>query len=126
MGDELSFDVLAAGLRRDSQDVNTFIEVLTSRLEATLPSLVTVKRAGLFGKDRPVRQLTVQFDRWQYQLTRDRGRLAPVRIKLVGGVGIKTEPVSLEEWIRGVAEELWNFAGHREDARAALEKFLLP
>lgn len=123
--DELSFDLVAAGLGRDSQDIDTFIEVLANRLQGSMPRIVTIKRGGFFGKDRPVKQLSVQFEQWQYQLNRDKGHANFSRVKLVGGVGIKTETLSLAEWIQGLAQELVQFARDHEETRQALENFLL-
>lgn len=125
MADDLSFDILAAGLRRDVADLDTFIEVLAKRMEATLPHLVSAVRAGLFGKKGPVRQLSLTFDQWQYGVNRDHGRLVFTRTKLVRGVGIKNEVLDLDEWIKGLAQELMTVANARQEAREALERFLL-
>ncbi|MCY0865452.1 MAG: hypothetical protein OWQ57_10910 [Sulfobacillus sp.] len=124
--DELSFELLAAGLRQDSHDLGRFSEVLATKLEAALPGQVTVTRqGGLFQKVKPVKTVTVQLEPWQYELSVDQGRPTTRRVKRVRGVAIKTEPLSLAAWIEELAKSLYEVAQKEEAARLALERFLI-
>lgn len=126
MAEELTFDLLAASLRKDSHDLLMFAEVLAKKLEAALPQNVTVKRQGtLFSKQKSVRELTVTFDNFEYRMEVSRGRIMSYRQKRVRGIAIKTEEMGLESWINEIANELLKLAGSREDAREAVERFLL-
>lgn len=126
MTEDLSFEVLAATLRQDSHDLNTFVEVLAKRLEASLPANVTVNRqGGLFAKYRPVKSLSITFGDMTYLLERQRGGLELRRSKVVRGIALKTEPMTLDQWIAAVSRELADWAAQHQSAREALERFLL-
>ncbi len=124
--DSLSFDVLAASLRRDTRDLAVFSEVLAKKLEQAVPGFVRVERqGGLFQKNPPVRRLVVTFEPWQYVLENQRGRVSTSRVKMVRGVAIKTDPMELNPWIDAISEELVRVASHEATARESLERFLL-
>lgn len=126
MDDSLSFDILAASLRQDSRDLSVFSEVLAKKLEGAVPGYCQVERqGGLFQKNPPVRRIIVTLDPWQYILENQRGRVSTVRVKLVRGVAIKTDPMELNPWIDALSQELVQVASHEAQARESLERFLL-
>lgn len=124
--DSLSFDVLAASLRQDNEDLKVFTEVLAKKLEQAAPAFVRVERAGgLFQKNPTVKRIVVSFEPWQYVLENQRGRLNTSRSKLVRGVAIKSELLDLNPWIDALSQELVARASQEAAARESLERFLL-
>lgn len=124
--DSLSFDVLAASLRQDNEDLKVFTEVLAKKLEQAAPAFVHVERAGgLFQKNPTVKRIVVSFEPWQYVLENQRGRLNTSRSKLVRGVAIKSELLDLNPWIDALSQELVARASQEAAARESLERFLL-
>lgn len=126
MADELSFDILSASLRQDTRDLAVYTDVLSKKLEQAIPSFVEVERqGGLFKKSTAIKRITITLDPWQYRLEVDRGRLSTLRIKMVRGVAIKSEPLTLDAWVDALSQDLLVIAASRQDARQSLERFLL-
>lgn len=127
MGPEDSFDLSAAGLRADGSDLRISIEVLASKLEASLPAQTRVQRTGggLLGRrEKQVRRLSVELGETAYELTVDRGRVEGTRERRVGGISIKREPLGPSEWVSALTDDLRVMAAESADARAALERLL--
>lgn len=124
---EDDFDLSAAGLRADGSDLGTSIEVLASKLEASLPAQTRVQRTGrgLLGRgSKQVRSLSVELGETAYELTVDRGRVEGARERRVGGISIKRESLGPTEWVNALTEELRTQAAQSAEARAALEQLL--
>jgi hypothetical protein len=120
------FDLAAAGLRADGADVSTSIEVLASKLEDALPGRTRVERRGrgLFGRERHVRDLSVQLGTCCYRLTVVGDRLEGSRERTVGGISIKRESLEPSAWIAALQADLRDEAERSTEARLALEKLL--
>jgi hypothetical protein len=124
---EETFDLSAAGLRADGEDLRVSLEVLASKLESSLPGRAQVERrgGGLLGRGaKHVRQVKVQLGEMRYQLTLDGERVAGFREREVGGIAIKREPLDPQAWVSALAEDLRAEAQRSADARAALERLL--
>ena len=123
----LQVDVLAAALRMDSQESSDLLEFLAQKLEQSLPQNTTVKRSGWFMFPKhPVQEITVRFDDYQYQITREpHGAFNAKVMKLVRGVVLKTTQVPVEQWTDEVAQQLAVLAGRSAQTRNALNKFIL-
>jgi hypothetical protein len=118
------FDLSAAGLRADGADLRISVEVLASKLEASLPGRTRVERhgGGLLGLgEKRVRQLKVDLSGATYQLTIDGERVEGFRERRVGGISIKREPLAPDEWVAALTEELREEAQRSAQARTALE-----
>ena len=127
MSDEETFDLAAAGLRADGEDLKVSVEVLASKLERSLPEMVRVERSrgGLLGKgERRVRALRVELDGVSYALSVEDGPPDCSRVKTVGGVAIKREALAPDAWVAAVTEALRGEAEHSAKAREALESLL--
>src|SRR5437899_9843587 len=104
MSDELSeplqVEMLAASLRADTTDLQAFLEALAIKLEGALPGATLVTRqTRLFSRERPVREITVTLDEYQYRISREQqGSLITLRAKVVRGIVLKTDHISMEEW----------------------------
>ena len=59
MDGSADFDLVAASLRADAQDLRVFAEALTTKLEQSFPGRCHVDRSGLLGRGN-VRRITVE------------------------------------------------------------------
>lgn len=127
MNDEDTFDLAAAGLRLDSADLTTSVEVLAAKLEQALPGAARVERSGggLLGRgEKRVRKVLVRLGACCYQLAVDGPRVEGFRERQVGGIAIKREPLDTNAWIAALTADLRSEAERSAQARAALEKLL--
>ena len=127
MGAEDTFDLAAAGLRADGEDLRVWLEVLAGKLAEALPSGTTVRRSGggLLGRgERHVTSLAVEVGATKFELSIERGRLLATRQREVGGVAIKRQQLEPQEWIAELTADLRSEAARSAEARAALERLL--
>lgn len=124
---EWSFDTLAASLRMASRDLKTFHEVLAVKLAGALgPDAVTVRRKGLrWQKERPLAALEVNLGDLRLVAEQAGAAMQYRVVKLVRGIALKSEEVSLEAWLEALTRGLWQHAQASEQAQAALERFLM-
>jgi hypothetical protein len=130
MAADETFDLSAAGLRADGSDLRISVEVLAAKLESTLPGRTRVERrgGGLLGRgEKHVRQIQVELGSDSgaggaiYKLTIDGGRVEGFRERKSGGISIKREPLSPDEWVTALTGELQSEAQRSAEARTALE-----
>jgi hypothetical protein len=120
------FDLVAASLRADSSDLETFVEALATKLEASLPGHVKIERRGsrFVPGARPVRSISVPLGDSTLELEHDAGRVSCSRRAVVRGIALRTEELPLGDWIDALSAALVAEAGSSDSARAALEKLL--
>jgi hypothetical protein len=124
MSSEDTFDLSAAGLRADGTDLRISLEVLASKLEASLPGRTHVERrgGGLLGRgSKHVRRLHVELGGCAYELSVDDGRVEGFRERQVGGISIKREPLAPDAWVAALTQDLQSEAQRNAEARTALE-----
>jgi hypothetical protein len=124
---ELDFDLAAAGLRADGEDLRVSLEVLASKLEQALPGRAHVERRGegLLGRGpKHVRLLRVQLGGMRYQLAVDGEHVAGFREREVGGISIKRESLDPQAWVSALTEDLRVEAKRSAQAREALARLL--
>jgi hypothetical protein len=119
------FDLLAASLRADSVDLKAFVEALAAKLGDSFPQRVHIERKGGFlgGKSR-VQRVAVTLGDSEYELRNNEGQVTCQRRNVVRGIALKTEQLSLEQWIDALAGGLVDEAGKTESDRVALERML--
>lgn len=124
--EERHLDLLAATLRADSSDTRALVEALGVKLEEALPRVTVVERKAtrLFTKDKRVEKITVRLGQDSYVLTMSADNARAARSKTVGGITIRNEELSLDEWLRGLTQALASEAERSEAVRAALERLL--
>lgn len=123
----LEVDLLAASLRADTGDLKAFLEALAVKLEGALPlATVVTRQRKLFSKEHPVKEILITMDDYHYRISQEQqGTLLTQRVKVVRGIVLKTEQLSMDQWIEELAMGLARQAAQSAQARAALERFLL-
>jgi hypothetical protein len=126
MAEDVDFELLAASLRADTQDLSVFVEALASKLEGALPQRTRVSRRslGLLGRRKQVRRIEVELGEERYVLVCDGGASEARRAKVVRGVVLKSELLALEEWVESLARAIAMEARTSEHGRQALERLL--
>lgn len=127
MAEEDDFDLQAALLRRDGQDLASSVEVLANKLEEALPGRTTVTRSGggILGKGhKRVREVLVVLGDTSYRLDVDGERIEGFRQREVGGIAIKKEALDAGSWIDALSAALRDEAQRSADLRNALELLL--
>jgi hypothetical protein len=122
----MGFELVAASLRADAGDTRAFTEALARKLEGALPNRVRVERAaGFFSRNHSVQRIQVQLGDWAYELNAGPGSaLDARRTHLVRGVALKSEQMSLDEWIDTLSTDLAALAQHSAQDHAALRRLL--
>jgi membrane protease subunit (stomatin/prohibitin family) len=108
--------MVAAGLRADTADLRTFLDVLAGKLVDALPGRVTVQyESGLFKKERRVQLVRVPLGGSTYQLrwTRD-----TVEATVDSGV------VPLDTWLERLWAELQEQARTTAEGRTAMDQLI--
>jgi hypothetical protein len=121
------FDLAAAGLRTDGNDLRVSLEVLAAKLEESLPGRTHVDRrgGGLLRRGEPhVRGVRVELGGTRYQLAVAGDRVDCFREREVGGISIKRESLDPEAWVAALAGDLRSEAERSADAQAALARLL--
>jgi membrane protease subunit (stomatin/prohibitin family) len=120
-GGQFSFDMLAASIRADSSDLRTFLDVLATKLEGSLPGHVKVEReGGLLHKSERVRRLSVELGDRVYQMEWAQQSLHP----LVGPRGQALSTVSLDDWVGGLWQDLREYSRANAQGKTALDQIL--
>ncbi|MFD3675470.1 hypothetical protein [Streptomyces sp. NPDC058613] len=127
---EREVELLAAALRRDSADLNLYVNVLSANLADSLPpGAVQVKRRRsvaerVAGREGSVAELDVALGEQRLSLRMDRGRVAGEIRHEVRGIVLSRRPAGLDEWIDALARSLAEAAASNARAREAVERFL--
>jgi hypothetical protein len=122
-----AFDLPAAALRADGAEVAMSIEVLASRLEQALPTLTLVERrkvGGFRSKRREVQRIAVSLGEQQFELRRAGGLVHCTRQKVVRGITLNRQELSLADWIDEFNAAVAQSAEVSEVDRLALGKLL--
>lgn len=121
----LDIDLLAASLRADSADLGAFVEALAVKLEEAVPGAVRVerRREGLFGP-KLVRRIVLDAGGRRLELRSAGHGIATYSSRLSGGIVLKSDEVSTDEWLRALGEALAAQAQHSQITRQALERLL--
>ena len=125
-GGEIDVELVAASLRASSSDLKAFVEVLAEKLERALPGRVQVERRStrFLAKEKLVDRIQCQLGDARYVLSTRNG-LEAQRAKAVRGVVLKTEQLSLDDWLGALAHDLAAEAETNEHAQLALQQLLV-
>jgi hypothetical protein len=124
-------DLLVAALRADSADLDVYSRVLTTSLADALPAgMVEVERDQsmrdrLAGRPGVVRTMRIGFGEVSLELSRGKSGAPVARAaRAVRGVIISSREISIDEWVRLLADQLAARAKDSAEARVALAKLL--
>jgi hypothetical protein len=130
----IDLELLAAQLRRHTDDMSLYSGMLLNVLSATLPEeMVSVRREGKWkarrsGRDPAVLGVSVTVGDYRYDLDRTDVGAHPVT-KIChesGGVVLSTKTVTAEEWSTALAGGLAKIAGTNAAAVQALQRLTAP
>jgi hypothetical protein len=115
---------IAAGLTRDyGGDREIFLSLLVEALQPALGDRLRVQRAGWFRRDGPIRRLDLDLDAQRFALDVGKGgSLSATRQRVVRGIALKTEDLSVEAWLQAVAAALADYARTHQEALDALKR----
>lgn len=111
---------LAAGLASDAKSLSAGFERLLQVFTATLPEQTTTHESGMLFKKTT--GFDVSLEEFTFRLRRDGSRLKAERITTIRGITLKTETLSLEEWLTALAEKLSDMAASSGAARDAFSR----
>ena len=122
--DPTDFDMLAASLRSNTEDSQTYLIYLATKMTSALPAHTRVDRKGLF-KNGPPRKVTVTLGDYAYVVEEQGGGLTASRHHVVRGVEISRESTELDLWAEQLVRELARIAERSAAHRTALHKLTL-
>jgi hypothetical protein len=118
--------VLAALVGRQALDLNVYADFLLNTLSGALPpEFVTVQRArSLLRRREDVLAVSVSLGEQRFTLRRasPMARAEPSIGHEVGGIVLKSEPVTLDDWTKRLAAALAELAARNDDAAATLAR----
>jgi hypothetical protein len=116
---------IAGGLARGyAGDREMFLSLLVESLRPALGERLRVERAGgWFRRDGPIRQIELDMDAHRFTLLVGKGgSLSATQCRIVRGIALKTEDLSVEAWLQAVAEAVAEFAHTHQEALEALKR----
>lgn len=122
--DAEDIELAMASLRADASDLGAFVEALALKLEQAVPAGVRVHRgrARPFGPKR-VDRITLDAGGQRLELRVD-DRVRTYCSRLSGGIVIKNDELSTDDWLRALGAALAVQARESETTRQALERLL--
>ena len=125
----LDFDLLAASLRADAVDAETFFRVLAAKLADALGDRVTLERGkGLLKRDRPVTGLVVDLTSAGagsvLSARQEHNDVACTVANRVRGIAVSNKAVPMAQWIEALVANLGEEAKRSEKTWAALHGLL--
>jgi len=122
---DLDLDLLAASLRADASDLGAFVEALAAKLEQAIPGAVSVerRREGMFGPKR-VRRILLDAGGRRLELLTDGASVQTMCSRTSGGIVLKREQLTTDDWLRTLGEALADAARGSLATRQALERLL--
>jgi hypothetical protein len=127
MSAEEDLDLSAAGLRADGAELAVSVDVLASKLEQALPQIVAVERhkvGGFRSKRREVQRIALPLGEEQFELRRVAAGFQCTRHKVVRGITLSRQELSLTDWINEIVSGLARSAEVNQENRIALEGLL--
>ena len=121
----VKFGVAAELSKQYAADERQFLERLAVMLESALPGEIDVTRkGGLFSK-KTVQRVSVTMGDHRYLLEDPgRGPLQTARMKIVRGIALKTEAMTVADWLAELGDLLDERASASAQTRAALARLV--
>jgi hypothetical protein len=129
-GDAAVVDLVAAAIRADTADLDSYHRVLSATVSDLLPiGMVEVDRERtmkdrMAGREGRATAIRVRLGERTLELVTRHGGLVATVAREVRGVVISRQEISVAEWTRLLAQYLAQLAAESADARLALSKLL--
>ena len=129
-GEPSVVDMVAAALRADAADLDSYHRVLSSTVADMLPvGMVEVERERsmkdrMAGREGKATRISVHLGELTLELATRHGGLLATASREVRGVVISRQEISVGEWTHQLAQHLAQTAAQNAEARAALAKLL--
>ncbi len=123
-------DLVAAAIRADTADLDSYHRVLSSTVSGLLPvGMVEVDRERsmkdrMAGREGRATSIRVRLGDLTLELATRHGGLVATAAREVRGVVISRQEISVAEWTQLLAQHLAKLASESADARTALAKLL--
>jgi len=123
-------ELVAAAIRADTSDLDTYHRVLSATVTDLLPSgMVEVDRERtmkdrMAGREGRATSIRILLGDRTLELTAQHGRLVATVSRQVRGVVISRQEISVAEWTQLLAQYLAQLAAESADARLALSRLL--
>ena len=123
----LDLELLSSSLASDRRDVRILLKVLVENLQSALGGRLEVQRAsGRFLKrSDDIARLVVKLGDDQLDATVEGDQLGCSVGHSSGGIRIRSEKVSMEEWLRRLLDALGKEAATSQATRQALESMMI-
>ena len=123
-----SIGVAGALVQNYAQGQKDFVPSLAMLLEQAMPDVTIIVRkpVRLFSSDKRIESMTVVLGDNVFVLL-DHGALRPLeakRTKIVRGITLKTDSLSVHDWLHEVGAEITRRAEESEQALDALRNFM--
>ena len=120
------FDLLAASLRADRDDMSAFVAALAARLEGALPGRCAVRRRrrSPLSRETRVERVEVELGERRFLLHWQARELVAEVEAAVHDMRRRRDRVGIDQWLSALEAELRRQASSSADARAALERLL--
>ena len=126
MGDDQDLEMIAAGLRRDADDVRLHGQVvLESLAEALPPEIAKVERSGGILHKPKITGVHVSFGNRRYVLKTTPAGLVSSVCHESGGIVMSTTEVGFDQWVSELLGALSNAAGRSASAAQALQRLAI-
>jgi hypothetical protein len=115
----------AALVRLARSDADRFMTLLAGRLEALLPGLVRTRRAGSpLRRRRPPARIEIALGDARLALTRSATGITGEHGVVVHGIVVRTDTLSLDEWLGRLAAALEHHGESAAAGEAAVARLL--
>jgi hypothetical protein len=121
-GDHLvQIGVAGALFRELQQDHELFIQYLAQALQTAFPNEAVMKFEGGFLSKKRLVGVSIRLGDDDYAIAKpSRGPLETTRTHVVRGIALKTEPISVDQWLQEVSSQIEARVGKDSQARSAL------
>jgi len=129
-GGPSTVDLVAAAIRADTADLDSYHRVLSSTVSGLLPvGMVEVDRERsmkdrMAGREGKATSIRIRLGDLSLELSSRHGGLVATASRQVRGVVISRQEISVAEWTQLLAQHLAKLAAESADARSALAKLL--
>jgi hypothetical protein len=123
--DHLDLELATTALLAKEEDLPMLLKMLAGQLAVSLSDRLTVeKEGGLFRKSDNIKSIDVTLGNDGFRAEVVKGRVTCTIGRSSGGIRIRSEQVTMDQWIRRLLDALKVEATHSQRARQTLENIV--